>query len=83
MKNYVKTFESYNKIEEGKYQYEGSHGETHKGAFNIYQARNGAIMLVMGSSTTPLTMSQINDLSLDVYSLMDFDMDDFQKYYNK
>ena len=64
----------------GKFEYQS--GDTKfKGAFNIYQARNGAIMLLMGSKVSALSYSQINELDIDCYNLKDFNHDDFLKYY--
>jgi hypothetical protein len=64
----------------GKFEYES--GDTKfKGAFNIYQARNGAIMLLMGSKVSALSYSQINELDIDCYALIDFNHDDFVSYY--
>jgi hypothetical protein len=53
------------------------------GWFNIYQARNGKIYLMMGSMVTPITESQINELCIDVFSLHDFDYDDYKNAYGK
>ena len=64
----------------GKFEYE-SGATKFKGAFNIYQARNGAIMLLMGTKISALTYSQINDLNINCYELADFNDDAFQKYY--
>ena len=64
----------------GKFEYKS--GDTKfKGAFNIYQARNGAIMLLMGSKVSILSYSQINELDIDCYELIDFNHDDFVNYY--
>jgi hypothetical protein len=63
------------------YQYSTSNG-TAKGAFNIYQARNGAIYILMGKTVTPLTIRQLDDLALDLYALIDFDVDAYKKHYN-
>ena len=52
------------------------------GYFNIYQARNGSIQIIMGDAHTCLTYQQVSELFLDVYSLIDFDYDIFLKYYN-
>jgi hypothetical protein len=52
-----------------------------KGAFNIYQARNGSIVLLMGTKHTSLTYSQVNELHIDCYALENFNLDDFKKYY--
>lgn len=64
----------------GKFEYE-SGDIKFKGAFNIYQARSGAIMLLMGTKASALTYSQINDLNINCYQLADFNHDDFSKYY--
>lgn len=53
------------------------------GAFKIYQAKNGKLFILMGNSVTALTMQQIQDLHIDVYSLPEFDYDDFCKAYPK
>lgn len=53
-----------------------------KGYFNIYQAKNGKMNLLMGNNYTELSLKQINDLGLDIYSLVDFDYDDFKKAYS-
>lgn len=52
-----------------------------KGMFNIYQSRSGGIYLLMGSSHTLLTLEQINDLCINCYELLDFDIDNFNKFY--
>ncbi|MFT4093241.1 MAG: hypothetical protein QM640_06340 [Niabella sp.] len=52
------------------------------GYFNIYQARNGSIHIIMGNVQTTLTLQQINELFLDVYSLPEFDHDLFVKFYH-
>ena len=64
----------------GKFEY-GSGDTKIKGDFNIYQARNGAIMLLMGSKVSILSYSQINELDIDCYELIDFNHDDFVNYY--
>ena len=64
----------------GKFEYQS--GDTKfKGAFDIYQARSGAIILLMGSKFTALSYSQISELDIDCYNLKDFNHDDFVKYY--
>ena len=64
----------------GKFEYQS--GDTKfKGAFNIYQARSGAIMFLMGSKASVLSYSQIIELDIDCYSLEDFNHDDFVDYY--
>jgi hypothetical protein len=64
----------------GKFEYKAG-VSTFKGAFNIYQARSGAIILLMGTSISALNYSQINDLNIDCYELDNFNHDDFKKYY--
>ena len=54
-----------------------------KGSFKIYQAKNGSIMLMIGSSFIVLSYEQTQDLSFDYYSLEDFEIDDYLKYYKK
>jgi hypothetical protein len=54
-----------------------------RGFFNIYQARNGAIYLMMGNSKTRLTKQQVNELNVDIYSLEDFDHDSFLNAYKE
>lgn len=51
--------------------------------FNVYQARNGRIYLSggQGCTYTSLTLQQVVDLGLDVYSLDDFSLDLFKKAY--
>ena len=63
------------------FRYEVNNGRK-GGYFNIYQARNGSIHIVMGDVHTCLTYQQVDELFLDVYSLIDFDYDLFLKYYN-
>ena len=64
----------------GKFEYKS--GDTKfKGAFDIYQARSGAIMLLMGSKVSELSYSQISELDIDCYNLEDFNHDDFVNYY--
>lgn len=66
----------------GTYKYQS--GETtFKGAFNVYQAKSGAIMLLMGKKYTALTYRQINDLNINCYGLSEFNLDDFEHYYLK
>lgn len=63
--------------------YEFQSGETKfKGNFNIYQAKKGAIILLMGTSCIQLSYSQVNNLPINLYSLDDFDHDLFLKFYN-
>ena len=51
------------------------------GDFNIYQARNGGIYLLMGGRVTLLSFQQIQDLGIYVYELDNFDIDDFNEFY--
>lgn len=53
------------------------------GAFNIYQGKNGCIYLLMGKSITTLTFDQVDDLSIDLYSLRNFDHEAFLTYYKR
>jgi hypothetical protein len=65
----------------GKFEYVS--GDTKfKGLFNVYQAKSGAIIVVMGTKCTALTFAQVNDLSINCYALADFNQDNFCKYYN-
>jgi hypothetical protein len=66
---------------DNKYIYKVDNG-TVSGYFNIYQARSGHIMLMMGKGVTQLTERQVMELNIDVYSLMDFDYDDYLKAYS-
>ena len=55
---------------------------TTKGYFNVYQSRNGGIFLQMGDRFTLLSKTQVeNDLSIDVYDLIDFDLTDYKQFY--
>ena len=63
-----------------KFTYDVKGGSV-SGTFNIYQARNGAIMLLMGSKVSVLSYSQINELDINCYELIDFNHYDFVSYY--
>lgn len=63
------------------YSYKTTEGISH-GFFNIYQARNGKIFLMMGNVYTELSYKQINELSIDLYRLIDFDLDDLIAAYD-
>lgn len=65
-----------------KYSYTTGN-EKRKGAFNIYQAKNGAIVLVMGTAHTLFTSRQIMDLGIDCHGLADFDVDAFRNHYKE
>lgn len=67
-------------VKMGNYKYL-SNGTTRKGSFNIYQAKNGAIYILIGNNAVPFTLDQINKLYIDCYSLEDFDIDKFNQYY--
>lgn len=54
-----------------------------KGYFNIYQAKNGSIQLQMECCNTTLTKQQILDLNIDLFELIDYNHDDFLKFYEK
>jgi len=66
---------------DNKFGYMTASGFVH-GVFNIYQARNGKIILVMGNGLTQLTEQQVKDLYIDVYDLQDFDYEDYKKAYS-
>lgn len=52
-----------------------------KGDFNVYQATNGKIYLLMGKGYTPLTEQQVIDLGIDVYSLQEFKYELYKSAY--
>ena len=66
-----------------QYKYKQKGDVIVKGFFNIYQAVNGKIYITMGSSYTPLTLEQVQDLNIDVYLLEEFDIELFKKVYYK
>lgn len=63
-----------------KYCYEIKDGKC-KGYFNIYQAKNGSIQLMMGNCNTTLSAKQILDLRIDTFDLIDYDHDKFIEFY--
>nr|WP_032072487.1 hypothetical protein [Clostridium botulinum]BAP25747.1 hypothetical protein [Clostridium botulinum] len=63
-----------------RFSYEVVDGKV-KGAFNVYQATNGKIYLLMGTGYTALAEQQIKDLGIDVYVLIDFDYELYKKAY--
>jgi len=65
----------------GKYNYKGANSEIVRGAFNVYQACDGSIILLMGNSFTRLTEKQVQDLKIDCYGLKDFCHESFLTYY--
>ena len=66
----------------GKYQYE-SGNKKFKGEFNVYQAKSGAITLLMNKVHTALTLRQVNELNINCYELEEYNHDDFEHYYLK
>jgi hypothetical protein len=67
-------------MKNNQFVYETESGKI-KGFFNVYQARSGKIFMQMGNNVTPLTFDQINDLSIDLYSLKEFDHELFVRAY--
>ena len=64
-----------------KCQWEGRSGKIST-AFNLYQAKNGAIYIMLGNSATKLEYKQIEELKINVYEdIDDFNFTDFKKYY--
>lgn len=64
-----------------KCQWEGRTGKIST-SFNLYQARNGAIYIMLGNSATKLEYKQIEELKINVYEdIEDFDFSDFKKHY--
>ena len=53
----------------GYFEYELKDNVKSKGAFFIYQARNGGLYLAMGNSHTDLAYEQVTDLHIDIYSI--------------
>lgn len=51
------------------------------GKFNIYQAINGSIQIVMGNGNAALTHEQVQKLNINPIELQDFDHDLYNKYY--
>ncbi len=52
-----------------------------KVSVKIYQARNGAIMLLLGRRCVELSAEQIECLGICVYDLDDFSLDDYKTHY--
>lgn len=61
-------------MKDNQYVYRTDRGKC-MGYFNIYQARNGKIMLMMGSKCVSLSIEQVDGLPIDLFSLDDFDQD--------
>ena len=55
---------------------------TVSGFFNIYQGKNGFIFLQMGNGYTRLTETQIEDLGISLYTIHEFDHNQYKKAYN-
>lgn len=49
--------------------------------FNIYQSKNGSIILALANAHTVLSCKQLGELFIDLYSLKDFDHDLFLLFY--
>ncbi len=56
-----------------------------KKKITLYQSRTGAILIMLGTYPTELTLSQINELKIEsiFYEIPDFDNIKYQEYYNK
>ncbi len=63
------------------YSYKLSENSRVCGFFNVYQARNGSIQMMMGKSNVALPLEVINGLNINVVELQDFDMDAYEIYY--
>lgn len=63
-----------------KYCYEIENGKC-KGYFEIYQAINGSIQLMMDNCSTTLSAQQILELNISVYTLINYDHDKFLEFY--
>ena len=50
---------------------------------HVYQARNGKIYVRNGSRVAPLTKAQIDALMLDIFSLDEFNFDDYKAAYTE
>lgn len=48
-----------------QFEYEAN-GQKHSGFFSVYQNRQGAVMLVMGSKSVPLSLEQIESLGYGI-----------------
>ncbi len=65
-----------------QFVYMANDGIKCKGYFKIYQAKSGAIILMMGTTYIPLSLKQVNTLAIDPYILKDFSHMDYQTYYS-
>lgn len=59
----------------------GANGQKHSGFFSVYQNRQGAVMLVMGSNSVPLSLEQIEGLDLGISEIHDFDARKHMEFY--
>ena len=67
----------------GKYEYYPNHKTKCRGPFNIYQARSGGIILLMGIKFIYLNKNQVEELNINAYELEDFDHNAYLNYYNE
>lgn len=65
----------------GKYSYKLNDTTTEKGCFNVYQARNGSIQLVMGNNYITLCQEQVESLSINLCQLDNFNNDSYNEFY--
>jgi hypothetical protein len=63
-----------------KYCYKTRYSKV-KGFFNIYQATNGSIQLMMNNCNTTLSLKQIKDLHVPICDFIDFDVTKFKIFY--
>ena len=54
-----------------------------KGFFNIYQAKNGGIYLMVGNQCTLLSKEQIEELNIELYSIEEFHYKCFKDFYEE
>lgn len=50
--------------------------------FNIYQAVEGGIFILLGDKRSKLTLQQIEELDINIHTLEYFDYDKFKKSYD-
>lgn len=68
-------------MEPNTFSYQLASNRHDSGAFNIYQARNGGIYLVMQNYHTLLLQRQVEELHLPISELSDFLLSDYQAFY--
>ena len=71
-----------NETETNQFPYKLSQESPVKELFIVLQSKSGCINLLMGTCWTRLTKQQISDLGIDVYSLEEFNYDEFHKAYD-